>query len=163
MAPNPRYYFDTNALWKYYPPGWHEDGSLDIRRFVSNKSNPILVSPLTVVEFFGRLMKHRRQHHEKRKKIHKLALRLRRDTGTETKKRRFNIVPLPDGVFRLAETILLEHGYNFDIGSNDALHLAIAAKLQAYFAAAVLVTSDNSMQKVCEKMQILFHDPENIA
>jgi predicted nucleic acid-binding protein len=42
----PRYYFDANALVKYYR---EEQGSLQIKRLVSN-SKPILISPLTLVE-----------------------------------------------------------------------------------------------------------------
>lgn len=40
----PQYYFDANALFKYYRD---EKGSLNIKRLVSMQSNPILVSSLT--------------------------------------------------------------------------------------------------------------------
>jgi PIN domain nuclease of toxin-antitoxin system len=48
-----KYYFDANALLKYYQD---EQGSLQIHRLVSNEK-PILVSPLTLVECVGVLMK----------------------------------------------------------------------------------------------------------
>jgi predicted nucleic acid-binding protein len=41
-----RYYFDANALIKYYTK---EPGSLQISRLVSN-AKPILISPLTLIE-----------------------------------------------------------------------------------------------------------------
>jgi hypothetical protein len=51
----------------------------------------------------------------------------------------------------------VQHAHTFAIGSNDALHLAI---LQQLPFKAVMVTSDHSMQQVCERLQIPFYDPE---
>ena len=67
------------------------------------------------------------------------------------------MVELPDNVFRLAETILLEHA-KFAISSNDALHLAIVKKLP--LDKVIMVTSDQSLQNVCEPAQVPFYDPE---
>jgi hypothetical protein len=64
-----------------------------------------------------------------------------------------------DNIFRMAENILLQHALTFDISSNDALHLAIVNKLQLQ-PTPILVTSDNSMQKVSELLSIPFYDPE---
>jgi hypothetical protein len=46
----------------------------------------------------------------------------------------------------------------FAIGSNDALHLAIVKKLP--LDKVIMVTSDQSLQKVCEQTQVPFYDPE---
>lgn len=163
MSQKQRYYFDANALWKFYKPGREEKGSVCIRRLVSSVSVPILVSPLTVLELVGTLMRRRRQGILKQRSVNKVVSRLKQDIKLNTKIHHFELIAMPQGSFHTAEYILLQHAKTFAIGSNDALHLAIAAKLQAHFPIVALVTSDNSMQKVCEKMQILFHDPENIA
>ena len=56
-----RYYFDTNALWKYYKANENEKGILNIRRLVANSPHPILISPLTLLEFIDILTKNVRQ------------------------------------------------------------------------------------------------------
>ncbi|RKZ46811.1 MAG: hypothetical protein DRR16_33920 [Candidatus Parabeggiatoa sp. nov. 3] len=57
----------------------------------------------------------------------------------------------------MAQTILFHHARTFQIGSLDALHLAIFKTLPP---SPILVTSDQSMQKVCEQLSISFYDPE---
>ncbi len=158
-----RYYFDANALWKFYRPGRKEDGSQRIRYLVSNEADPILVSPLTLLEFFGILMKYRRKRLLKSKAVRKLARLVRHDTGTDTKKRSFAKILMPDGSFRLAENTLLQYAYTSDISSNDALHLAIVKKLHTHFPVIVLVTSDNSMKHICEKLEISCYDPQCVT
>jgi hypothetical protein len=68
------------------------------------------------------------------------------------------MVSMPEKFFRLAETILLENA-QFAISSNDALHLAIVQKLPLQYA-PIMLTSDNSLQNVCERVQITYYDPE---
>jgi len=156
---NQRYYFDANALLKYYQD---EDGSLNIRRLISNTTTPILISPLTSLECLAVVMKSYRQGIFKRKMVNSIVYRLRRDkySENEKKKRLFQLVAIPEDTFSLAENILFQNALTFNIGSNDALHLAIVSKLQLQLS-PVLVTSDNSMQKVCERLSIPFYDPEN--
>jgi len=81
------------------------------------------------------------------------------DVELNGKNRPFKIIPIHEEAFRLAESLLLQYALSLDISSNDALHLAIVEKLQSQFS-AILVTSDNSMQKVCERLSIPFYDPE---
>jgi len=151
-----RYYFDTNALLKYYND---EKGRLPIRRLVANSPQPILVSPLTLLECHGVLMKSFRQRVLKRQKLNTLVDLLRRNTGVNHTNRPFQLVPLPADAFRLAENILLQHAATFDIGSNDALHLAIVKQLPLT-PGPILVTSDHSMQKIGERLGIAIYDPE---
>jgi len=68
------------------------------------------------------------------------------------------MVAMPDNANRLAEIILLEH-VQFAISANDALHLAIVQSLPSQ-PATIMVTSDHSLQKVCERTQTSFYDPE---
>ncbi|KHD07854.1 hypothetical protein PN36_13200 [Candidatus Thiomargarita nelsonii] len=152
------YYFDANALLKYYQD---EDGSLKIRRLVSNSSTPILISSLTSLESLSVVMKSYRQGVFKRKKVKHIVNRLRRDREADLsrKNRLFKVVPMPEDTFRLAENILFQQAFTFDIGSNDALHVAIVKELQSQFS-IILVTSDKSMQNVCERLSIPFFDPE---
>jgi predicted nucleic acid-binding protein len=154
---NQRYYFDANALLKYYQD---EKGSLKIRRLVSNSSSPILISSLTVLECISVVIKSYRQGVFKKKKAKNIINRLKRDRDIHIngKPRLFQVVPILEETFLLAEKIL-QYAFTFGIGSNDALHLAIVEKRQSQFS-AILVTSDNSMQKVCERLSIPFYDPE---
>jgi predicted nucleic acid-binding protein len=155
-----RYYFDTNALLKYYNPLLkqfeEEEGVLRIRRLVSNSSVPILISPMSSLELVGKVTAFFRQNKVNKKTLRTITTHLRKDIGVNTS-RPFKMVKLPENVFRLAETILLEQA-QFAISSNDALHLAIVKK-QPYFQ-AIMVTSDHSLQRVCEQTQVPFYDPE---
>lgn len=127
----PRYYFDTNALLKYYNPllkqFQEEQGILQVRRLVANSLVPILVSPMSSLELVGKITAFFRQHLIHKKTLRTVTTHFRKDIGTNTTSRPFEMVELPDNVFRLAETILLEQA-KFAISSNDALHLAIVKK-----------------------------------
>lgn len=152
-----KFYFDANALWKYYRD---EKGSLAIRRLVSNSSDPILISYLTRLECFSVLLKQFRQGHLKRKWVNKLVQRLRRDTNPDTKIRPFTIVTWSDHTFRLAEGSLLQYADRWGIGSHDSLHIAIAIHLQASFQSITFVTSDRSLKEVCQELKLPTYDPE---
>ena len=73
--------------------------------------------------------------------------------------RPFQLILMPDIAFQLAKNILLQHAYNFRVETVDALHLAIVKKLQIH-SPITIVTSDQSMQKVCERIFVPFYDPE---
>ncbi|MDM8521917.1 type II toxin-antitoxin system VapC family toxin [Desulfococcaceae bacterium HSG8] len=152
-----RHYFDANALFKYYQD---QKGSLNIRRLVSRSPKPVMVSSLTLLECFGVVVKYQRKRLLKQKDVNKVFKRIRRDAGKNTKIRPFEIIPMPDGVFRLAQSILLQHARIFQIGSNDALHLAIVKKSEPKASSTVMVTSDNSMKNVCDRIQTPVYDPE---
>jgi len=156
------YYFDANALLKYYLPK-EESGSLQVQRLVERCDEKILVSDLTLLEFCSVIMKKRRyqkspvdseQYRQalNQKQAEQVFERLKRDVRIF-----FTVVPLPEGAFHLAENILLRDAVIYSIGSNDALHLAIVQKLSSQ---PILVTSDGSLQRVCERNQMTFYDPE---
>jgi len=152
------HYFDTNALFKYYH---NEKGSLRIRRLVSKASYPIIVSSLTVLECFGVIMEYYRKGNLKKKHVNDLYQRLDKDMGkNKDTNRPFQIIEMPDGVFQLAKNILFQYAYSFRVESADALHLAIVKKLQTQSSSITMITSDKSMQKVCEHLGIPFYDPE---
>lgn len=152
-----RFYFDTNALLKYYCPllRREEEGVLQIRRLVSNSLHSVLISPLTTLEFVNKLIYFYHCNTLKRGNIHRTVAHLQQDIGVNKHTKPFSIVTLPEGVFHLAERILLEHT-SLSLGSNDALHLAI---VQQHPFKPIMVTSDNIMKKVCERKQIPFYDP----
>jgi len=155
---NIQYYFDANALFKYYQD---EKGALKIRRLVTLAPNSVLVSQLSLLECFGIVVKRYRQKLLKRKNVKTMFKHLRKDARLNTQHRPFEIIEMPEGVFRMAENILLQHALTFDIGSNDALHIAIVKTLQSQSLSPILVTSDKSMQRVCERLSIAFYDPES--
>ncbi len=152
---NGRFYFDTAAVWKFYRD---EEGSLNIRRLVSNLSDPILVSSLTTLEFVSVLMKYRRKRYLKQRTVRRLVRRMRRDTAGAT--RYFTVIPFNEASFKRAERILLEHGHLHSVGSNDGLHLAVVENVRSTFRNITFVTSDHSLKSVCEKLGIPCYDPE---
>jgi hypothetical protein len=105
-----RYYFDTNALLKYYNPllkhFQEEQGILRIRRLVANSYLPILISPMTSLELVGKVTAFFRQKSVQKKTLRTIITHLRKDIGTNPTSRPFEMLELPDNVFRLAETIL---------------------------------------------------------
>ncbi len=119
------YYFDANALVKYYQ---EQKGCLNIRRLVANSPQPIMVSPLTIVEYVGVLTRYLRQHHLKRTQLNSIVSRLRHDVGIATKTRPFMVTPMPPNVYQVAESLLLRYAHQA-IGSKDGLHLAVVVKL----------------------------------
>jgi len=151
------HYFDTNALFKYYHD---EKGSLKIRRLVSKASPPIIVSSLTLFSGFGVVMEHYRKGKLKKKPVNDLYQRLDKDIGENKETNRpFQLIPMPDGAFQLAKNILFQYAKSFRVESTDALHLAIVKKLQTSLS-VIMVTSDHSMQKICERISIPFYDSE---
>lgn len=155
---NELYYLDTNALWKYYHG---QKGDRNVRRLVAGSSFQVLVSPLTVVEFIGVLMRHHRCKRIKRKDVNAVVKRLRRDIATVNVHRPFRMVDLPDAFFREAQGILLQYAGEYAIQTNDALHLAIAIRLSRQPALPIVfVTSDGALQHAAQRNGLGCYDPE---
>ncbi len=157
MIDNSRvYYFDTNALIKFY---LDEKESVAVRRFVAASPKPVLISRLTMTEFISRLAAAYREKENKLKKrdVNRLLDRLKKDAHTAADSH-FQIAVMPDGVFHAAEAILRQYAFEakISIGSFDALHVAIVKKLSA---PPVMVTWDKPMQQVCEKLGIELYNP----
>jgi len=151
-----QYYFDANALFKYYQD---ENGDLKIRRLVSNSQKPILVSSLTLLECLNVVMRCRRKNLFKSRRVMRIFKQLKKDARFNTTNHPFQIIPISEEVFFVAQNILFHHARTFQIGSYDALHLAIFKNLSLE-PSPIFVTSDQSMQKVCEQLSISFYDPE---
>jgi predicted nucleic acid-binding protein len=147
------YYFDANALFKYYKD---EKGSLQIRRLVA-MYRPILVSNLTLLECCSTVMKYRREGKLKQRNVNRFFERLRKDTSDNTTSRPFLIISISEESFKQAQNLLFLYAGKYSIGSNDALHLVIVQKLSSQ---PILVTSDGAFQRVCERNQMTFYDPE---
>ena len=155
-----QYYFDANALFKYYR---EETGSLAIRRLVANATAPILLSPLTVLECFSVIMGNKRKGSLKKNQANALFHRLRKDMGRDAHTHRpFLLIPIPENIYHRAESLLLLHAGQWQFGSNDALHIAIAEKLQSHYQ-AIMATSDRSMKHVCEHLKIPVWDVEKVS
>lgn len=152
---NPIYYFDTNALLKYYKQYHREEtGVIKTIRLVLNYS-PIFISNLTILECCHVLMKAKRRGLVRTRRITNFYQRLGKDIEVEI----FKIVPVSEASFKLAVNIIMEEAKTASIGSNDALHLAIVKKL---LAQPIMVTLDHPMQNVCKRQTIPFFDPETV-
>jgi predicted nucleic acid-binding protein len=156
MVEDHQYYFDANALFKYYQD---EKGDLNIRRLVANTQKPVLVSSLSLLECFNIVMRYRRKNLFKNRHVNRIFKQLKKDARFNATHHPFEIIAISDNIFPIAQNILFHHARSFQIGSMDALHLAIIQKLQLQ-TSPILVTSDKSMQQVCKQLAISFYDPE---
>jgi predicted nucleic acid-binding protein len=148
------YYFDTNALLKYYR---QERGSLEIQKLVL-AAHLILVSPLTLLECYSVLLRYVRKKQLPLAEARLIIKRLHKDSGLlDNISGLFQVVPLPTGSFSKAESILLEQAGQFSFGANDALHVAIASLLPDK---PIFVTSDKSLKNVCNNISLHCYDPE---
>jgi len=162
-----KYYFDANALVKYYKASVdyyeNEKGCEQIVDLVSI-SKPIFISPLTLIETIGFFTKFifRSQIGKKsrKKRLNELDILmdfLQRNIGHNgDNPRPFQMITMPEGIFQLAESILLENA-DAAIQTNDALHLAIVKK---QINQTIMVTSDGAMKNVCAQVNIPIYDPE---
>jgi hypothetical protein len=106
-------------------------------------------------------MQYRRKNIFKNRHINTVFNHLIKDARFNTTNHPFQIRPVSDEVFSVAQNILFHHARTFQIGSFDALHLAIFGKLKLSLEySPILVTSDQSMQNVCKQLSISFYDPE---
>jgi predicted nucleic acid-binding protein len=153
MTAEKRYYFDANALFKGYT---EEVGSTLIKRFISDSSLPIFVSELTLLECFSVAMKEKRAGNFKLKRTRSIYEALKKIAHAHSP--HFELVFMPEEIFKVAHEILLTYAKTYDIGSHDALHLAIVKNLEF---SAVMVTSDNSLCIVCQQMKVEFYNPES--
>ncbi|MDM8529630.1 type II toxin-antitoxin system VapC family toxin [Anaerolineales bacterium HSG25] len=149
------YYFDTSAYWKYYR-GPNENGFHIVNNLVANQKEPIWISLFTQLEFYGRVAKAIRKGDVKRRKSPRLLKKIRAEIGKSGK---FMVVPLPSGVYREAERIILIHN-NYDFGTMDAIHIAIVNLLQQTNPNIVMVASDNGLLNCCRALNISTFNPE---
>lgn len=168
MCTEKSYYFDANALLKYYGLDKERDNSeiyTAIRRLSTNHT--VYVSNLTYLETLGVLMK-RVRHPDDRQKINRRKLnplidQMIRDIGA-TERHRFQLIPAQDGIFRTARALMIEHAHKYELGTNDALHIAMAKTLNP---SVIMVTSDGGkragkMKGVCAEMGLEVFDPEQL-
>jgi predicted nucleic acid-binding protein len=149
-----KYYFDANALFKYYRD---EKGSLNVRRLVSS-AKPIYISPVTWLECQSILKKQQRQGKLKPRAVRQVWHRLRDDVSqSSATSRPFCELPMSGRCFRQAGSILLEYAGQFQFSANDALHLAITYLLPDQ---TIFVTSDQSLKNVCNNIGLSCYDPE---
>lgn len=153
-----RLYFDANALIKFYRD---EPGSQWLRREVARHPFPVLLSSLTIVEFYGVLALAQRSRRLRPSQVKQLDRRLRRDLGVRGL-RPFERISIGEQVWDDARTVLLNHGGTHGIGSKDSLHVAAASGLQRIHAGTgvLLVTSDVAMKSVCKLLHLPTLDPQ---
>jgi len=155
-TPESLHYLDANALWKFYRD---QRGDVNIRRLVTGSSSQVLISPVTVLEFIGVLVKYYRKGLVGRRHVNRIAKRLRRDSAMGNTHRPLRMIPLPEGFAREAKGILLQQGCTCSIQTNDAIHLAIVLRLEQDHP-ATLVTSDRALQKTAQRRGVAWYDPE---
>jgi len=148
-----RYYFDANALIKYYKS---EEGSDQIVDLVKTMK-PILISQLTFLETISVFIKFRRKKLIRKRQLDDIVKLLKQDIEYDEKISSFQMIAMPEGIFQLAESILLENA-DAAIQTNDALHLAIVKK---QINQTIMVTSDGAMKNVCERIEIESYNRES--
>ncbi|OQY45003.1 MAG: hypothetical protein B6242_11445 [Anaerolineaceae bacterium 4572_78] len=128
-----QYYFDTNALIKYFKIK-PEEGLTNIARLVSKTTKPILISDWTVLEIVGFICKRYRQGKTKKRKARKVIERLRSTTIPHF--RYFRISP---DTIKLSESMVVKYGFHHELTIKDA---------------------DGSLINICGKENIDVYDPE---
>lgn len=168
MCPEKSYYFDANALLKFYGLDKELDNSeifTAIRRLSINHT--VYVSNLTYLETLGVLMKRVRHPKDRqkidRRKLNQLIDQMKRDIGA-TQRHRFQLIPAQDGIFRSARALMTEHANKYELGVNDALHIAMVKTLTS---SVIMVTSDGGkragkMKGVCAEIGLEVFDPEQL-
>jgi len=151
-------YFDTNALIKYYRD---ELGTNNIRNIVTLSEHPIIISPLTIVEFIGNILRFFRSAKLSKSQLNSIIKRISIDIGPIGTQRKFNIHKFSDDIFTSSYNLILKHGAIRSIGSYDSMHLScvllITNNLPTHM---VLVTSDRALKTLCEKEKVVHYDPE---
>jgi len=148
-----RYYFDANALIKYYKSEKGSDQIIDLVKI----AKPILISQLTFLETISVFIKFRRKKLIRKRQLDDIVKLLKQDIEYDEKISSFQMISLHNDIFQLAESILLENA-DAAIQTNDALHLAIVKK---QINQTIMVTSDNSLKNVCERIEIESYNPES--
>jgi len=153
--PTKTYYFDTNALWKYYL-GQLEYGYVALQQFMVEQNQPVLVSDMTLLEFVGRLTKGYRKKEIQKNHLRKILQKVRHDIE-ET--HLFEITHIPTEAYNKAQELLINNPES-KFGSNDALHLAVVYNLHQINSGFTMVTFDEPMQRICQRIGLDFYDPE---
>lgn len=152
------YYFDTNVLLEHYHSEKYQLQT-EIRR-LSGDNSVVYISNLTYLELLGVLMRYHRDKKIRKKPLDRIIEQVERDVGTSSR-HRFQLVPAQEGIFHAARILMRTYGENYALGTNDALHIAMAKMIPN----AVMVTSDGGrknrkMKGVCHSIGLEVLDPE---
>ncbi len=149
MSFDKRYYFDTNALIKYY--AFKDEKGIEITQKIVDNF-PVFISNLTSLEYFKKLMDFFRKKEINKSNLKKLTQRFYEDTEN-----RFILIANPENIFFDAQQLILTYGKTNNISANDALHICIAKCIPN----GIIVTSDRVIKNICDKIQLATFDPES--
>jgi predicted nucleic acid-binding protein len=172
MAYDKIYYFDANALVKFFikdTPNVREKGIKTIQQLVQNNIKSVFISPLTVLECVGTILKfgRRQRNTDKtyltRKQVNTIISEIKSTISNNSMSYRpFRLIPMSKNAYLQAEDLLLEHRKSH-LQVNDALHLvtyqALREKIPTKYQ-LIMATSDSGIKTVCEKKQIPVFDGE---
>lgn len=153
MSDNHCYYLDANALIKFYLPKEQEKGIENIQHLVSSKT--VFISNLTLLETLSFWMYSVRTATSKTRKI-RIGEQLK-DIFKRDIPQKFKRILLDKAVFDYAEELMFLYCKDFNLGTNDALHISTAKLMQEH---PIMVTSDRVMKNICAQIQLATFDPE---
>ncbi len=152
------YYFDTNAMIKFYSG---QNGTLYLRRLVSTCIITPMVSNLTLLELIGVLARFYRKKTIKKHQLLKAVKQIKRDCKYNKPNSKFNVSYIEPIDYFTAQSILLESGTVNSIQTNDALHLAFAIRIKKKVSQdTCMVTSDGPLILSSQKHNITILNPD---
>jgi predicted nucleic acid-binding protein len=147
------YFFDSSSLAKFYHV---EDGTAEVSRIVSDVSNLVVISGLTVVEM-----------------VSVFAIKVRTGFGTVDDGQacirrfqddvlfgKFQLVSIEESHFASAARLLQQHAFDLRLRTLDALQLAVAIKVKQRAKLDYFVAADKVLCQVAEREGLAVINPE---
>ena len=148
-----QYFFDTSALVKNYHS---EAGSEAVDLILASSPRVVRISELGAVEIHSALAVKARTGHLTESGARALSALVLRDIARGISK--------PHGVtsphFAHAEELVFRFGYNYRLGSFDAVHLAVASDLRNGGLVDFLVTADLVLETAATIMGFAAINPQ---
>ena len=135
------YLLDTSAFVKRYHP---EVGTDKVLALFDNPQNHIFVSRLTLVEARSAFAVKVRTGHIVEATAAALWIQSLADLASGT----FEVLPITDAHYALAEEFIGRHGFRYRLRTLDALQLAVAVDRSKYAAIDGFVLADQVLSEV---------------
>jgi predicted nucleic acid-binding protein len=142
------YFLDTSAFVKRYHP---EVGTDKLLALFDNPQNHILISRLTLVEARSAFAVKVRTGHIVEATASALWIQSLADLASGT----FEVLPITDAHYALAEEFIARHGFRYRLRTLDALQLAVAVDRNKDTAIDGFVLADHVLSEVASAENVL--------
>lgn len=146
------YYLESSAFAKLFHD---EPGTGFIHDLLTAREHDVYVTPLCIVEICSSVARRVRAGELGPKDLESLTACITQDLQEAL----YRLLPLHDGVYTRATTVLKSVGTTVLLRSLDAIHLAAALELRDQATDTVVVSSDARILTVAEAAGMPFLDP----